>query len=321
MNKIFTLLLLASLVFVSCNREETITGKLEWGTLECFGNFPGKPYVSDTLRKTLRFEFNSHAQGAVGDIKLQLFDRVIIRNSETHLKDTVFIIPEGVVLLKDGVRCDGDNILVIKPQDKKIEIGIIFTDEVPKESHTYNFMLKVIDNGGLDRIGNIDVSKDNRAQSLFLADQWEVGKKKIWNPLGFWVFWGIMVIAIILIVLFIIIRADHPEFKIRELRIEYYTPEGELCPPYQKIQLKGCFKVVCANKKPGQSVFSRIFQGKVAFAINDFWDKDICLRPKSNSKNTIRIPKNPYDSIVKSINKGEPTEFLNSRNEKVIFNF
>jgi hypothetical protein len=145
---------------------------------------------------------------------------------------------------------------------------------------------------------------------------------KKWNPLKTILFWVLIIILGLILTWIIFIRPTFfPVFKIRELRIEYYSVGGELIPPYRRVKLKGCYKVICCNKKRKQSLISRLFTGKIVFVTDDFWEMEICLNPKFTSKSMIKIVHNPYDSFVRTINKGTPTEFPNFNNEKVIFNF
>ena len=109
------------------------------------------------------------------------------------------------------------------------------------------------------------------------------------------------------------------------MRIHYYTPDGQLLPPYQTIPLKNCFKVVCTNKiNQKQSKFSRIIKGKIFYSNsinNDFWEKEMELRPKGSSKNVIRIINNPFNTLLNKIYKGQQTELVNPKKGKVIFEF
>lgn len=322
MNKIILPLLLLSFIFVSCGKEQIENPDNHfWGKKKFYTDFPPfKNYdVSDTthiFRKTLRFEFNQEAKDSVKEaIVFQLVERIVEFDKDELPKDTIYLPAKDLTLSKNGEICP-DNILKINADDKKVDLEIAFKkDSAEAKSHKYTLCLQVIDNGGLDRIGNTDVSS---AKNIVLADEWVVEKNYVWNPLALILFWILMVILALIFVWIILIRPIRfPRFKIRQLRIEYNLANNEFS--YQNVRLKGHYRVICTNRKQNQSIFSKIFIGKISYVVNNFWDKEIELLP--TSKNKIRIVKNPYNTLVKSISKGTPTEFTNTNNEKVIFNF
>jgi len=308
MNKLLVPILMLSLAFAACDREgRTINpDKHTWGALKAFSDFPLKPYVSDTLYKTLRFELNRNAKGAVSNVEFQLVERIVKRNEKTFARDTVYSIPKGVVLLKNGKPCE-NNILIITPHDESARIGIAFTNAVAKENFTHTFMLKVVNNGGLDRIGNIDVSS---AANLYLADEWEVIKQEIWNPLAKILFWVVVVIIAFLVVWRIFIRPRlNDTFAVTTLYIFY--------PQMQRVGIKGFIKVVCSNKKQSQSFINKFFIGKIAFVQSEFWEQDIEIVPKD--KKSVRIrPQRQYTVLPGAmVVKGADTEITNNNTKKI----
>jgi hypothetical protein len=192
--------------------------------------------------------------------------------------------------------------------NNNLKISILFHPDAKTGKRTLQITAKTT---SLDRINNEEPNNYKLAFNVKYA--------KGWNPLKTILFWILVAIIAIFVILIVIIRANNPTFKIRKLQVEYYSADGEL--HYANIPLKGYYEVICSDKKQKQSLFARLFKGKIAYEVNGFWDKKICLKPKSTSKNTIQIIKNPYDALIKTINKGEVTEFSNNNNEKVIFNF
>lgn len=301
------LLLIFPLWFWSCNKTAENPDKVIWGETDYYNNFLFKKYEPIPMTHTLEFEFNEDARRLLNsDIEFEAVEK----NEQEK-----FVSTKGINLYKNGIICE-NNILKINRGEKSVELGIEFTEVATEGNHT--LYLHVKNSGGLDRIDNTDLSSTDE---IILAHEWVVKKDNVYNPLAKLLFWILVSIIVLIIILIIIIRANNPTFKIRKLQIEYYTREGELIPPYNNLQIKGCYKVICTNKNQKQSILSRLFKGKTAFVVNEFWDKEICLKPKSFSKNAIRIANNPYDSFVKSIIKGTPTELLNNNNEKVILNF
>ena len=306
-NAIFIMVTLAFLC-TSCDKEPESSiqylGEVEY--YDDFLFYKSKP-AEFRITKLLKFDFNDDAQASLQPIVFELIEK----NA-----DGIVSVPRGLTFYINDIKQD-DNTFNIKTSDKQVFLGVEFEKLAYEGNH--RLFLRVKNGGELDYIDNTEISP--RQSDIEISTQtWDVYKKDIMNPLKKRMLWALAIIGGLLVILFLIVRANHPTFRIRTLRIEYYTPEGELRPPYQRIILKGCYKVICTNKKPKQSIIARIFKGKIAFVINDLWDKEMCLLPKSFSKNTIRIAKNPYNSFVKSIEKGEVAEFENSNNEKAIFN-
>lgn len=305
-NRLFTLLFVL-LSFWSCNKTIEHPNKVIWGSTDYYEKFLHKEYKPLIMKHGLEFEFNEDAQRLLKrDVKLELV--------EIDEQDK-FVSAKGIKLYKNGIICE-NNILKINAVEKSVELGIEFTGEATEGNHT--LYLLVNDNGGLDRIDDLDLSSTD---NLVLAHEWVVRKDDVYNPLAKLLFWIIASLLSLLTIAIIITRINNPTFGIRQLRIEYYNTEGELIPPYKNVKIKRCYKIICTRNQLKQSVISRLFYGKVAFVVNNFWEKDICLKPKSSSKNTIRIVNNSYDSLINSLNKGTPTEFKNSKKEKVVFNF
>lgn len=323
MNKTFIVLLISVIFFSSCGKQSEINpNKHFWGKKQFYSDFLFKKYdvadTSHTYNKTLYFDFNKEAKDSLKNtIEFQLVERVIKLGNDNLPKDTVYLPTKDIRLYKNGEQCP-NNILKISAKDGKADLKIAFEKKSKHEDHVYNLSLQLLNNGGLDRIGNVDVSE---AKNIVLTDEWVVEKDVVYNPMVKLLFWISIFLLVVIAAMVFIIRLNNPTFRIRNLQIEYYTCQGVLRPPYVNLKLKGCYKVICSNKKQKQHFLSRLFYGKIAFVMNEFWDKDICLMPKTYSKNGIRIVNNPYDSFVKSIEKGTPSELINANNEKVTLRF
>ena len=288
MNKLFPLILLLSLAFVACDKKEISPDTHSWGTFKRFSDFPIisalKPYQPDTLFKTLRFEFNHHSIGAINNVNLQLVERVIKRNDlKTDTKETVYSIPKGVLLLKDGVRCE-DNILTVTPQDAKIQVGIVFTNETEIEDRSYTFVLKVLDSGGLDRIGNTDVSAYSGTSVIYLADEWVVKMDKVWNPLVLILFLiGIFIVTFLVLWYLLSRQIFNPTNRFSKIYFSYCNGEEEVH------RVGNCYKVVCTSKKTPVSLFHKFFVGNVAFEVNDFWQTKVKTEAETEAEGEVAI--------------------------------
>jgi hypothetical protein len=315
---ILALLTLFAITFISCRPDRKDVAVRNLGTVTYYKDFPFKKYDTQgenhSISKTLKFDFNEFAKNSSQPIVFELFEK------DSEGKSSM---PEFVDLYINGT-IEPNKTFTIYPSDTVAELRIESnSNNSEKLEGNHRLYLRVKDGGGLDYIDDTEIT-GNQTDVEISTQVWDVYNNVVMNPLAEGLMWGGVVLAIILVLSIIISRVSHPTFKIREFRIEYRTPEGELRPPDQsgKVILKGCYQAICSNKKPKQSVIAKIFKGKIAVAVDHFWEQEICFVPKTSSKNAIRIAKNnPYDSLVKSLNKGEPNEFVNSKNEKAIIQF
>lgn len=283
MNKLFLPLLLLSLAFVSCAEEPSDnSNKYEWGTRRFYSDFLWCQYdVTDTANvmcKTLCFDFNQEAKNYITDnVEFQLVERVVKQNDTT--RDIIYLPAKGIIIFKNDIECD-DNILQISIKEEKAKLKIIFTKDTEKKDHTYIFCLKVINNGGLDRIGNIDVSEAN---TIYFADEWIVRKEYVYNPLAKGLFWSVVGLITFLLLWYVLSRRINPNNKFSKIYFDYNDGQGE----QERRGVGNCYKIVCTNKKQRISLFHKFFVGNITFETNDFWTYPVTL--KSGTRNNIKL--------------------------------
>jgi hypothetical protein len=284
MNKSFIILLASVLVFASCNKPvENNPNKHFWGKKQFYSDFLFKQFdasdTAHTYRKTLHFEFNQEAKDSITDaVKFQLVERVVKIGKDGLPKDTLYSPTKDFLLFKNGNQCV-DNILEVTTQDGRVDLMIAFVKDSRQEDYTYNLSLQVINNGGLDRIGNIDVSE---TENIVLTDEWVLEKDYVYNPLGLLLFWGTVAIITLLIVWLIISRIINPKTKFSKLFIDYHDSAGE-----KRINMGSGYKLLCTDKKVRFSIFSKFFIGVVKVEVHDFWTHPVTIT--SGRRNVVRL--------------------------------
>ncbi|MDR0939293.1 MAG: hypothetical protein LBN29_08080 [Mediterranea sp.] len=223
-----------------------------WGKTKFYTNFAFKPYVPDTMKQELRFDFNEDARRLLtNDIEFE----VVERDNETA--DT--IVARGIELYKNGERC-ADNVLAINPSERTAEVGIVFTAEASEGSHT--LFLRERGTGGLDRIDYLELGKGL-----------VVEKDDVYNPLAYWLVIGLIALVIVLALCFVLSRVMNPGTRFSKVFIDYNDGAGE-----RTIRMGSAYKLVCSDKPVKNGVFSKFFVGVVRVEVNDFWTRQVTIR-------------------------------------------
>ena len=161
----FMLLIIFTGIIFSC-KEEVDTSIL-WGKTDYYTDFLFKDYEPVKMTKTICFETNEDADGRVGNVKFGLYKKT---EEESYIP-----VKDEIRLYKNDVLCE-NNVLLITPQDKEVQLGIEFTPNA--EEGVHKWFLKVMDNGGFDRINEYATDEN----SLPLLLEWKAEKNDIINP-------------------------------------------------------------------------------------------------------------------------------------------
>ena len=149
--------IITALILVSCEKE--IDTSMLWGKTDYYTDFMFYEYEPVRMTKTICFDANEDSKGHVGNVKLSIFK---MNNDSSFIP-----VKEEIVLYKNGELCP-ENILLVSPQDKEIELGIEFTPKAKEGTHKW--FLKVLDNGGFDRINEYSTEDD----ALPLLLEWKI---------------------------------------------------------------------------------------------------------------------------------------------------
>ncbi|MBR6309764.1 MAG: hypothetical protein IKR52_00995 [Paludibacteraceae bacterium] len=316
MNKRILLILpLFGLIFISCQKETKIDPDLHsWGEKVFYKDFLFKHYnPTDSMNmfhKTLRFEFSQNAKDSLpaeSVLKLQLVEPLF---DDKGLPTDLYDETKKFVLYKNGKECK-NNTLQITTKDNRVNISIAFAlGSKPEdfEDREYRLKLRVLDNGGLDRIGNTSVDS---VKDVLLADEWVLRKDKIYNPLALGLFWVIVSIISFLIIWYLLVHlVIHPSVSFSRVMVMY--PDGE----ERKIKTNGAYQLVCTNQKKTCSFFEKFFWGKIVYERNDFWTKDLIMTTGLR-RNKIRLRGASVYTVPDELLRKEPIEITNEENKKV----
>ena len=245
---------------VSCNKKSDAF--MLWGVTECYSDFLFCDYEPVKMTRTLCFEVNDEMAGKNWKTKFGLFKK----------NDNGSYVPVGkeVVLYKNGELCP-NNVFEVTPEDQKIELGVEFTPTA--EDGVHKWYLKVLDNGGFDRINEYSTAEN----TLPLLLEWKAEKKNVMNPLfkGLVIFFMILIAALIL--WFIILKnIFYPTFKIGNIQIL-----GDTYFSNKRINRARMLVATSSNKK--QSALNRIFTGKIVYERNEMWSDEWELYPKGKN--------------------------------------
>ncbi|NDV58123.1 hypothetical protein [Bacteroides sp. 519] len=288
-------LLLVFLLF-SCNSEKTDNSTL-WGETTYYSNFLFYKYDPVIMEKTLRLEFNNNARSVTG-VKLGIFEK--------DDKDKLQPVKQGIRLYKNGEPCSG-NEFTVSGNEEEARIGIEFLSDAREGIHKWYF--KVIDDGGLDRINDSEISAEPKPVLLELRAK----KADIWNPLALTFTWLLIILVAILLLWMLVLRnLVYPRFKVGAFTVTD--------PYYSMRRLRGCYKLVCTSKPVKQSALSKLFKGTVIYEVNPFWTKDWVIIPRdSSSIKPIGTPEYTFEPYTVSLRKATEYKVTNNKTgEKLI---
>ena len=272
-SKIKLILVLALLcVMGACTTDKNENVK-SWEGVDYYENFLWKKYVPDTIKKVINFEFNQ-------DSRIYMKEPLVLGFFKKKDNDKfVQVNNDEFELFVDGERVP-DNKIVVKPDSEKKNIGIVFKNETENKVHYW--YLKVMNNGGLDRINDFEVSDLENSGSVLM--EVSVEKNKIWNPLAkILTITGLIILIALVIWMFFMKPVTYPSFRAGMITLQ--DPE-----PYSAvISTKGTRMIVLtSDKNKKQSMLNRLFTGKIKYNVNPIWTSDVVFIPRDRKSIKIR---------------------------------
>lgn len=279
--KLYFCSVVVACLFVSCNKEEVDTSML-WGETKCYPGFLFCDYEPIRMMQTLCFETNDELKGKVWKAKFGLF--------KMTTEGSYIPVEKDIVLYKNGVVCP-KNILEITSEDDEVELGIEFAPNAPEGVHKW--FLKVLDNGGFDRINECSTAED----SLPLLLEWKAEKKDILNPLLKGIIVVLLVILSLLLLWFCILKnMFYPTFKVGNIQFvggTYFSTK----------RLYKARKLVVTSSNVKQGTLNKLFTGKIVFERNDIWSDEWELLPKGKKARIITKRKYMFTPFASSLEK------------------
>lgn len=273
--------IIIAFILVSCNEKEADTSML-WGKTDYYTDFLFNDYEPVKMSKTICFETNEDANGRVGNVKFGLYKKEE-DNSYTSVKDEIR-------LYKNGILCE-DNILLVTPQDKEVQLGIEFTPEAQEGVHKW--FLKVLDNGGFDRINEYATEEE----SLPLLLEWRAEKNDIINPLKLGMNISLLILLGLILVWFLIMKPIlYPTFKLGNIQFTNGTY-------FSTKRIYGARKLVVTKSSKKQSAINKLLTGKIVYERNELWPDEWEIYPKGKGGRLNTNRKYTITPFTTSLNK------------------
>lgn len=274
-NRLIILLALPVLLFIACNNESDRNAATRWGKENYYKDFLWKKYVPDTLFREMVFDFNDDAKNFMSEpLCLGLFKKA---DNGKMLP----VLENEMEVFLDGVKCV-DNVISVESTTEKIKVGIVFNPSAENKVHHWFF--RPVDDGGLERINDMDADTFNNPESSLM--EIEAEKNKIINPLaeGF-LFAGIFLVAALLVWLLILKPIFFPTFRVGKIIL------SDPVPYMSQKRLRGSRKLILTKNKSLQSGFSRFFTGRILYDVNPIWTSDIVIEPRDKNSVRVRVSK------------------------------
>lgn len=245
-----------------------------FGKTNYFKDFLWKKYVSDTLKNEISFEFNDDAKAFMKDsLQLALFKKA----------ENGTLIPvneDEITLLVNGKKCQ-NNIITVFSNTKLLNVGLVFNPKAANKVHHWFF--KVIQDGGLERINDLD-AKTFRAEGSSLLEV-ETEKNRIMNPLAeVFMFIGLGLLALILLWFVALKSLIFPTFRVKTIML---NNPNHMCEK----KIHNARKLILTKEKVKQSGISRFFSGTIVYDIHPVWTTDIVIEPRD--KKSAKIETSP----------------------------
>lgn len=269
-----------ALLFSACSKPEA--GR-HFGTTEWFDDFLFCKYEPVIMEHTLCFDYNEDA--------VRLLDKPT--RFALYEKDGdgyKAVNATEAKLYKNGELCK-DNIFETTVKDSEFKIGIEFTSQSAEGTHKY--YLKVIDNGGLDRVNDVAAEEDSSP----LIEEWRAKKMVVTNPLVLGLRWFFAILLACLAIWLLLLKyIFFPPIKVASVMISD--------PYYSKLNVKGKRMVVFTNKRQEQPFLSKIFTGEILYNVNPVWTTPLVIEAGKGRKLMVRRNKDyvfdPYGSMLAS---------------------
>lgn len=250
-------MLLPALMISSCDQAQPEIA--DWGNTIPYADFGWDKYTPVKMEHTLVLDFNDDAKKLfTGSVVFEL----VLKNAEGY-----FLPTDKIILYKNGVLCK-KNRMSINKDDSEITVGIEINRDMPEGCYT--LLLNPVDNGGLDRIEQID-----------LQNGFNVQKIEVMNPLAKRLMWSVIVTAALFILWIIVSRIVNPKLKFSRISFDY-NDTGEVSH-----RVGNCYKIVCTNRPKRISLLHKIFVGNVYVEVNEFWSSELTIL--CGSRDVIRL--------------------------------
>ena len=307
---IFWACCLTTFLVISCSEENLESSR--WGQTEFKKSFLWEKPQFDTLTRTLEVEFNEDAQKILTDpLVLALY-----REDVSDPSGAVRVSPQEAEVYVNGHLSSDNTISIDKDSSGEIKIGVVLKElltSVDKDKD-YIFVFKVIQNPGLDRINDLEVTGGKTPVMDKNNDSWtpmNIHVDYVHNKLmDGTISTGVILLAIFIVVV-ILVRLAHPPFGLKKITLTNDTMQ-------RTIRVIGAGRVVLTSKKQSQSFLKTLFIRRTIYFVDDFFSSgDILVEPKFRitteygKRNGVRISTKNYDVEKNPVVTGEDVNIVN----------
>ena len=273
---IFLAVICTIMLLSSCEKKmDDSTAPTRWGKENYYEKFLWKKHVPDTLYRTMEFDFNQDARNYMTKpLQLGLYKK-------TDTDKMLPVTEQEMEVFVDGRKCK-DNIIDVQPGANQLKVGIVFKPEAENKVHHWFF--KPVDDGGLDRINDMDPEAFNAENSSLM--EIEVEKHKVMNPLAETTILTALLLAVLLLVWMLVMKPlFYPTFRVGKIQLTDPVPYNSLK------RLRGYRKLILTDKTGKQSFFNKLFTGKILYEVNSCWSSEVVVEPKDKNSVRLRYPK------------------------------
>lgn len=270
-NRLILFLAFPVLLICACNKENDKNAATQWGKDNYYNDFLWKKHVPDTLYREMAFDFNDDARNFMYEpLQLGLFKK-------TDSGKMLPVMENEMEVFVDGTKCE-NNVISVEPGTEIIKVGLVFNPAA--ENKVHHWFIKPVNDGGLERINDMDAGTFNNPESSLM--EVEAEKNKIMNPLAEGsMLTGIFLLAALLVWLFVLKLIFFPTFRVGKIIL------SDPVPYMSQKRLRGTRKLILTNNKPTQSGINRFFTGKIIYDVNPMWTSDIVIEPRD--RNSVRV--------------------------------
>lgn len=270
-NRLIILLAFPALLLCACNKENDKNAATRWGKENYYKDFLWKKHVPDTLYREIAFDFNDDAKNFMSEpLQLGLFKK-------TDSGKMLQVMENEMEVFVGGAKCE-NNVITVEPGTEKIKVGLVFNPAAENKVHHWYF--KTVNDGGLERINDMDADTFNNPESSLM--EVEAEKDKVMNPLAEGsMFTGVFLFAVLLVWLFVLKLIFFPTFKVGKIIL------SDPVPYMSQKRLRGTRKLILTKNKSSQSGINRFLTGKIIYDVNPMWTSDIVIEPRD--RNSVRV--------------------------------
>ena len=298
---IITISCLMSLMVSSCG--DSFEGNY-WGQTRYADPFLGSigKCPVDTLKGTLEVDFNDHAQSL-------LTEPLVLALYRNDGGKAIPVKPNEAEVYVNNVLSKDNTISISKDCDGEVNLGVVLKGSLIEVSsdQDYTFLFRVINNPGLDRVNDINVT--DRQNVMMSEDVFTLMPIHVYHVVNKWRVGTnitLIIIVICIILLIILSRISHPAFGVRRIYLIIGSTQ-------RTISLKGAGRVLLTkDKKKSQSIIRTLFIRKTIFVVDEFFSAgDLLVEPKfrintdSGRRNGVRLSGKAYNIPCKNLAKDQ----------------